>query len=149
MRLLLLITMLGGLAAAQDGPPPGRPPLKLRAAQGDPDAQFTLAKNYEAGRGGLPKDYGQAYHWYLLSANQKDPWAQASLGLLCRFGKGVPKDLVHSYMWFTLAMGGAEGPNRASIAELRDGAAAHMSREEIAEATRLARVWTPEQAKRP
>ena len=34
-----------------------RPSLRERAAKGDPDAQFTLAKNYEAGRGGLKKDY--------------------------------------------------------------------------------------------
>ena len=149
MRLLLLITMMGGLAAAQDGPPPGRPPLKVRAAQGDADAQFTLAKNDESGRGGLTKDYTQAYHWYLLAANQHDPWAQASLGLLYRFGKGVPQDLVHSYMWFTLAMGGTEGPNQDSIAELRAAAGRKMTREQIAEATRLAKVWTPEPAEKP
>lgn len=149
MRLLLLALIATTLAVAQDGPPPGRAPLKVRAAQGDPEAQFTLAKNYEAGRGGLTKDYVQAHHWYLLSANQGDPWAQASLGLLYRFGKGVPKDLVQAYMWLSLATSATHGPDSDSLAELRDAAGAHMTKEEIAEATRLARAWKPSPVAHP
>ncbi|WP_321473089.1 tetratricopeptide repeat protein [uncultured Paludibaculum sp.] len=143
MRLPLLVLIVTTMAIAQDGPPAGRAPLKVRAAQGDAEAQFTLAKNYEAGRGGLTKDYEQAHHWYLLSANQGDPWAQASLGLLYRFGKGVPKDPVQAYMWFTLSIAGTKGPDADSIVELRDAVVAHMSKEEIAEATRLAHAWKP------
>ncbi len=135
--------ILAASAFAQDGPPPGRPPLRERAAKGDADAQFTLGKNYEAGRGGLKKDYAEAYKWYLAAAEQNDPFAQASLGLLYRFGKGVEKDHVKSYMWFQLAIDRLTGPDRDSIVELRDAVAEHMTREQIAESTRLSREWKP------
>jgi TPR repeat protein len=128
---------------AQDGPPPGKPPLRERAAKGDADAQFTLAKNYEAGRGGLKKDYAEAFKWYRAAAEQNDPFAQASLGLLYRFGKGVPKDSIQSYMWFQLAVDRLGGADRDSIVELRDALAAHMTPEQIAQATQLSREWKP------
>jgi TPR repeat protein len=136
----LALLILFGLYA-QDGPPPGKPSLRERAAKGDPDAQFTLAKNYEAGRGGLKKDYGEAQHWYREAAEQGDPFAQASLALLYRFGKGVPQDYVQSYMWFQLAVDQLSGADRDSIAELRDAAAARMTPQQIAEARRLAHEW--------
>ena len=72
-------------------PPAGRPPLKDRAAAGDPDAQFSLGKNYEAGRSGLKKDYAIAASWYRKSAEQGNTEAQFNLGLM--YGKaliGVP-----------------------------------------------------------
>jgi uncharacterized protein len=119
------------------------PTLRERAAQGDPDAQFTLAKNYEAGRGGLAKDYVQAKYWYQQAADQGDPFAQASLALLYRFGKGVPQDYVQSYMWFQLAVDRLSGPDQQSIIELRDAAAAKMTPEQIMDARRLATAWKP------
>lgn len=138
------VLMLGAiLSAAQEGPPPGRRPLRERAEAGDAEAQFTLAKNYEAGRGGLKKDYAQAQHWYRMAAEQGDPFAQASLGLLYRFGKGVPRDLVQAYMWLSLATSGTTGADSDSIAEYRDAAAAHMTAEQIAEARRRTSEWKP------
>jgi TPR repeat protein len=124
-------------------PLPGRPPLRERAAKGDPEAQFTLGKNYEAGRGGLKKDYTEAYRWYRLAADQGDPFAQASVALLYRFGKGVPRDYVRAYMWFQISADRLTGPDQASILELRDAAGSHMNAEQIAEAVRLAREWKP------
>src|SRR3954470_22202092 len=135
--------LCAGLAVAQEGPSPGKPPLRERAARGDAEAQFTLAKNYEAGRGGLTKDYNQAQYWYRQAAEQGDPFAQASLGLLYRFGKGVPKDLVQAYMWLDLSTSRLTGADSDSIAEYRRAAAAHMTPEQIAEAKRLAREWKP------
>jgi TPR repeat protein len=131
------------LYAQADGPPPGRPSLRERAAKGDADAQFTLGKNYEAGRGGLKKDYVEARHWYQQAANQNDPFAQASLALLYRFGKGVPQDYVQAYMWFSLAVNQLAGPDRDSILELRDATEAKMSKAQVAEAVRLTREWKP------
>jgi hypothetical protein len=140
-RVLLLLIL--GTLYAQDGPPAGRPSLRERAAKGDPDAQFTLAKNYEAGRGGLKKDYVEAQHWYREAAQQGDPFAQASLALLYRFGKGVPQDYVQAYMWFQLSVNRLTGPDRDSIVELRDTAASHMTPQQIEEARHLARDWKP------
>ena len=142
-RGALILLMILGMLYAQDGPPAGRPSLRERAAKGDPDAQFTLAKNYEAGRGGLKKDYVEAQHWYREAAQQGDPFAQASLALLYRFGKGVPQDYVQAYMWFQLSVNRLTGPDRDSVVELRDAAASHMTPQQIEEARHLARDWKP------
>ena len=117
--------------------------LRERAEKGDPEAQFNLAKNYEAGRGGLKKDYAEAQRWYLRAADQGDPFAQASLALLFRFGKGVARDYVEAYKWFYLAASHTTGSDQESILELRDSTAARMTAEQVAEAARLARDWKP------
>ena len=123
---LVLLFVIG--SAVRAGRPTARPAeLRERATKGDPDAQFTLAKNYEAGRGGLKKDYAEAQHWYREAAEQGDPFAQASLALLYRFGKGVPQDYVQAYMWFQLSVDQLTGADRDSIVELRDAAGARMT----------------------
>ncbi len=142
-RHALAALLLAVSVFAQDGPPSGRPSLRERAAKGDVDAQFILAKNYEAGRGGLKKDYAEAYKWYREVADRNDPWGQASVALLYRFGKGVEKDYVRSYMWFTLSVDRLKGPDRDSIVELRDALAASMTPEQIAEGDRRSREWKP------
>lgn len=139
----LVLLFVIGFLCGQEGPRPGRPSLRERATKGDPDAQFTLAKNYEAGRGGLKKDYAEAQHWYREAAEQGDPFAQASLALLYRFGKGVPQDYVRAYMWFQLSVDQLTGADRDSIVELRDAAGARMTSQQIAEARRLAQDWKP------
>ena len=143
MRLISLFIFAMLMAPAQDGPPPGRASLRERASNGDADAQFTLGKNYEAGRGGLKKDFEQASNWYRLAADQGDPFAQASLGLLYRFGKGVQRDLVQAYLWLELSASRTTGADSESIAEYRDAAAAQMTQAQINEAKRLARGWKP------
>jgi uncharacterized protein len=122
-------------------PPPGRPPLRERAAAGDPDAQFTLGKNYEAGRSGLKQDYAVAASWYRKSAEQGNVWAQASLGILYHSGKGLPHDDVQAEMWFTISADRAPKDDRDTIAEMRDSVAAHLTPQQIADARRLAREW--------
>lgn len=128
---------------AQPPDGPRRPSLRERAAHGDSEAQFNLAKMYEAGRGGLKQDYVEAEKWYRSSAEQGDVFAQASLGLLYRFGKGVPQDYVKAYQWFYLAASHAGEGERESIEELRDGTAAKMKPEQIEEAKRWASEWKP------
>ncbi len=123
-----------------------KPTLRERALKGDAEAQFNLGKMYEGGRGGLKKDYAQAAHWYRRAAEQGDPWAQASLGILFRFGKGVPQDIVQAYMWFHVAASQTRGGEQESIAEMRDAAAARMTPQQLAEARRLASEWKPNPA---
>jgi TPR repeat protein len=137
----LLVFLLAALAYSQ--PPPGRPPLRERAAAGDPEAQFTLGKNYEAGRSGLKKDYAEAANWYRKSADQGNIYAQASLGILYHAGKGVPLDNVQAEMWFTISADHAPPNDRDTIGEMRDSVAAHLTPQQIAEARRLAHEWKP------
>lgn len=120
-----------------------RASLRERAAAGDADAQFSLAKNYEAGRAGLKKDYVEAERWYRRAANQGEPYAQASLGILFRFGKGVPQDLAQAHMWFSLAANRTTGADRESILELLHSTAARMDPKQVSEALRRAQEWKP------
>jgi TPR repeat protein len=139
MRTSALLFLLSALAIAQ--PPAGRPPLRERAAAGDAEAQFTLGKNYEAGRSGLKKDYAEAATWYRKSAEQGNVYAQASLGILYHSGKGLPHDDVQAEMWFTISADRAPENDRGTIAEMRDSVAAHLTPEQTAEARRLAHEW--------
>lgn len=140
----LLLTVAGAQAqveAPRSSPP--KPSLRARAEKGDAEAQFNLAKNYETGRAGLKKDFLEAEHWYRQAAQQGDPFAQASLAILFRFGKGVPRDYVEAYKWFYLAANQTTGADRESIVELRDSTAARMTADQVSEAVRRARDWKP------
>ncbi len=140
MRTLAFLS-LAALAFSQ--PPPGRPPLKERAAAGDPDAQFSLGKNYEAGRSGLKQDYAIAASWYRKSAEQGNVWAQASLGILYHSGKGLPHDDVQAEMWFIISAGHAPKDDRDTIVEMRESVAHRLTAQQLAEAQKLAREWRP------
>jgi hypothetical protein len=117
---------------------PYRERLLERAKKGDADAQFELGKNYETGRIGLPKDFSQAQFWYRKGADQGDPFAETSLGILFNFGKGVQRDYVQAYMWYERAAEHSKGGDRDSIVELRDNLAGKMTVQQIAEARRMA-----------
>ena len=143
-RALLLTVFLTCCFSFAQAP---RLTLRERAAAGDAEAQFNLGKMYEAGRGGLKQDYAEAERWYRRSAEQGDVFAQASLGILHRFGKGVRQDLVQAYMWFELAASPASEGALESIAEMREAIAARMTPEQISEARRLAREWKPKRGR--
>ncbi len=135
LRVALLLVTATSLFAQQK---PLRERLLESAQKGDAEAQFELGKNYETGRIGLPKDFAQAEHWYRLSAQQGDPFAEASLGLLFQFGKGVKKDAVQALMWYEVALARSNAGDRASIAELRDDIVGGMTAAQISEARRRA-----------
>jgi len=141
-----LLFTLASSAQPPDGKParPLRERLLERALQGDRDAQFDLGKNYETGRIGLKKDFGEAEYWYRKAAEQGEPFAQASLGILYGFGKGVPQDLVQAYMWYELSVEGTTGGDRVSVVEMRDDLASKLTPQQLDEARRLAKEWKPE-----
>ena len=59
-------------------------------------------------------------------------------------GEGVPQDYVKAHTWFNLSASGAHDSEvRARATEGRDRVAARMTREQIAEAQRLASPWVP------
>jgi len=140
MRIPALV-LASVFACAQ--PPAGRPPLRERAAAGDPEAQFSLGKNYEAGRSGLKQDYAIAADWYQKSADQGNAYAQASLGILYHSGKGLPHDDVRSEMWLIISADRVDKDDRDTIVEMRDSVARHLTPRQLAEAQKLAREWKP------
>jgi TPR repeat protein len=135
--------------ASAPPPKPYRERLLDRALKGDAEAQFDLGKSYEAGRIGLPKDLSQARHWYLEAANQGDPFAAASLGILYFFGKGVSRDYFEAYVWYERAVLHLTGSDRDSVAEMRDRAARMLNADEIAKGRKLAQEWKPVTRQQP
>jgi hypothetical protein len=120
---------------------PLRERLLESAQQGDAEAQFELGKNYETGRIGLPKDIVLAEHWYRISAEQGDPYAEASLGLLYQFGKGVKPDLVQALMWYEIAIARVIPADRNSVIDLRNDIVTSMTAAQIAEARERAKEF--------
>ena len=108
----------------------------LRAAeQGHAGAQGELAILYELGRG-VEKDYTQARKWYLRAAEQGDVMARFFaahfLGSMYKEGSGVPPDAITADMWYRIS-----GQFTGEQGGLENG----MTKEEIAEAKRLAAEW--------
>jgi uncharacterized protein len=122
---------------------PYRERLLERARKGEADAQFELGKNYETGRIGLPKDFSEALHWYREAAAQGNPYAEASLGILFNFGKGVERDYFQAYVWYERAALHSTGGDRASIVELRDRLADDLTQPQIERARNEAQKWKP------
>ena len=114
--------------------------LRPLAEQGNALAQGFLGAAYDAGAG-VKKDDIEAVKWWRLAAEQGDAGAQFSLGLNYANGTGVPKDYVLAYMWWNLSA--AAQPETGDAALERDGIAAKMTPDQIAEAQRLAREWKP------
>ena len=120
---------------------------RLAAEQGNLDAQSNLGGMYDMGRG-VPQDYTEAVRWYRLAAEQGHAAAQSNLGLMYGGGKGVPQDYVEAHMWFNLAAAKSSGENRDLFVKYRGAIATAMTSEQIAEAQRRAREWTPTRQER-
>ena len=115
---------------------------RLAADQGYASAQVHLGFMYRNGDG-VPEDDAEAVRWYRLAADQGYARAQGNLGFMYRNGDGVPEDYVQAHMWFNLAAAHSSGGGRDRLEENRDIVAAKMTAEQIAEAQRRAREWTP------
>jgi uncharacterized protein len=119
--------------------------LRLAADQGDAVAQFRLGIIYSEGRS-VPQDHGEAAHWYRLAADQGHAQAQYNLGVLYTTGEGVPQDNVSAHVWFNIAVATfptSDTRNRGAAVQSRDLVATKLTREQVAEAQRLAREWRP------
>jgi hypothetical protein len=119
--------------------------FRLAAAQGDADAQFSLGLTYAEGRG-VPKDDAEAAEWYRLAADQGYAQAQYNLGVLYATGEGLPQDNVAAHMWFNLAAASfppSDTRNRNAAVQSRELVGAKLTREQLAEAQKLAREWRP------
>jgi TPR repeat protein len=107
------------------------------ADNGHARAQQNLALMYEEGVGVL-QDYNEAANWYRRSAAGGNLNAKLNLGVMLERGvPGLPTNVVLAHMWYNLAA--AQGSTEA--AKFRDELALNMSREQVAEAQRLAQEW--------
>ena len=115
-----------------------------RRHQGLARAQYNPGLMYADGEG-VPQDYAEAVRWYRLAADQGLAGAQLNLGLISASGSGVPQNYVEAHMWLSLAESSSEDNERVRerVVEARDALAARMTAEQIAEAQRRAREWTP------
>lgn len=105
------------------------------ADQGDADAQINLGWMYANGRG-VAKDAAESARWYRRAAEQNLAIAQSHLGDMYAKGQGVIKDPVQAHAWFKVAEGNGNDSTRSTRSEIEK----EMTSEQLAEATKLARV---------
>ena len=129
-------------ACGQDQGRSGLDDLIRSAEQGNAEAQYGLGVLYIEGQD-VPQDRAEGLKWYRLAAEQGHVAGQFSLGMCYYSGQGVPQDYIQTHMWFNLAASRAGGADVKSIAKARDDLAGEMTRQQIAEAQRLAREWKP------
>ncbi|MGO9443999.1 MAG: tetratricopeptide repeat protein [Thiobacillaceae bacterium] len=121
--------------------------LRPLADRGNAEAQTLVGSMYALGEG-VPQDYAAAIKWYGEAAARGDAGAQFGLGGIYFFGNGVPQDFVQAHKWFSLAAlrsSGDVGFLRYFSRRYRDRVADRMTREQIAEAQKLAREWKPKE----
>jgi uncharacterized protein len=121
--------------------------FRKAAEQGLPAAQYQLGNCYFEGTG-VAIDIVEGLKWIRAGAEQGNPQAEYKLGLCYENGQGVPKDLVEAYKWLNLAapQGDADsGDMKVSLAKVE----ALLTKEQVAEAQRLAREFRPGQKPQP
>lgn len=74
--------------------------IRRRAEQGDANAQYELAQEYERAK---PTNYEQAAIWFRKAADQGLAAAQYQLGLMYGRGLGLPEDYDQAMAWFKKA----------------------------------------------
>jgi len=124
--------------------------VAVLAEHGDPEAQFLLGNTYATGSSlgqgmsvynlGVGDDVAAA-RWYRESAEQGYWRAQSELGRHYLTGRGVPQDYVLAYKSFNLAASRRSGQVRERAIADRDSVYELLTRDQIAEAQRLAREW--------
>jgi TPR repeat protein len=134
--------------------------FRKAAKQGHGKAQFQLGACYGWGYG-VVKDPAEGAKWYRMAAEQGEVVAQNDLGFCYSQGKGVTKDYVEAHKWFNIAsaQGNYVTQKMISSGEIAPVAGMtimtedpkdsmsrieqFMTRNQIAEAQRLAREFVP------
>ena len=99
----------------------GLPDLRRAANLGYSPAQFYLAKLYEGGEAGLPKDIAQARRWTERAAENGEKKAMHNLGLYYFEGTGGPKNLTVAAQWFQRAADLGLTDSQYNLARLYEG----------------------------
>jgi len=112
--------------------------LQQLADQGYAPAQNNLGMMYATGQG-APQDYAAAAALLRKAAGQGYALGEYDLGAMFGNGLGMPQDYVQAYKWFDLAVTGAtDADARDKATKSRDGVAANMTPEQIAQAQKMA-----------
>jgi TPR repeat protein len=99
-----------------------------------------LAVLYRDGGKGFPRDMAQAAAWYRKAADQGDPSAQGTLGMLYTVGQGVDRSDVEAYYWLDLAAD-VKGPNQAQYAANRQVVGTRITADELADVQDRVAKW--------
>ena len=75
---------------------------RVKAEQGNAEAQHNLGVMYEKGLG-VAKDDVQAVQWYRKAADQGHAEAQYNLGFMYAQGRGVAQDYAQAVQWYRKA----------------------------------------------
>lgn len=110
-----------------------------------------LGVSYEYGRGGVEKDYKQAFAYYRLAADRGYLQSQYNLGSLYSNKYVEPPDNVEGYKWMLLTQKKAQECRSQPLCKwILDDPPGHRSKlrarltaQEIAQAQRLADEWVP------
>jgi TPR repeat protein len=111
----------------------------------DAAAQFYLGVMFSKGQG-APQDDTEAAKWFRRAADLGEAQAQYNLGLFYATGEAGERDNVSAHMWFNLAAANfpaADTDDRSAAVRARDLVAEKMTPDQIAQAQRRAREWTP------
>jgi TPR repeat protein len=96
---------------------------------------------------GVTRNYTEAARWFQRAAYGGLAVSQEALGLMYTRGLGVPQDFVLAHMWLNLAAASYSPEFEKSEQERaigrRNDVARSMTRQQVAEAQRLAREWQP------
>jgi TPR repeat protein len=118
--------------------------FRKAAEQGSAPGKYELARSYLEGDG-VSKDVEEGMQWLKPAAEEGYARAQNRLGECYTRGEGVNKDLVQAYKWFDLA----EGQDEENAADIKLNLAkveTQMTKDQIAEAQKLAREFKPASA---
>jgi TPR repeat protein len=110
--------------------------IRIKAEQGDAEAQNNLGMMYANGKG-VAQDDKQAAVWFRKAAEQGYAEAQLILGLMYFNGTGVPQDYAQAYMWTNLAA--AQEVEKA--VKMRDNLVKALTPSQIQGGQKLVRKW--------
>jgi len=114
--------------------------LSKAAAQGLPNAQFSLGQMYEDGEG-VPESDSVAASWYREAADHSPAYLggvwEAEVQLAYMYRDGRLKDKVQAYMWFAIVGSSVDPPTDDDMRQV----ARHMTRAQIVQAQHLAEDW--------
>lgn len=105
-------------------------------------AEYNLGVMFDKARG-VPQDYVEAMKWYRKAADQGYADAQYNLSLLYFYGQGTLQDTLTADMWIRLTTAANTGYGQTKFWQMRESIESKMTPDQIAEADRLTRAWTP------
>lgn len=100
--VLLLTAFFNAYAGSCFQEQPDINDCKIKAQQGNADAQYTLALAYDSGKI-IPKNHEKAAKWYLKAAEQDNTLAQYNLSNMYSKGHGVPQNSMQAAKWMSKA----------------------------------------------